>query len=52
MAAEPRALALHEAARALAASVQPQVAAVLFVSAACTVALAALLAVLRLRPPW
>ncbi|CAO2195326.1 unnamed protein product [Urochloa humidicola] len=37
---------------ALAASAQPQVAAVLFVSAACTVALAALLAVLRLRPPW
>ncbi|RLN04373.1 cytochrome P450 94C1 [Panicum miliaceum] len=52
MAAEPGALALHEAARAVAASVQPQVAAVLFVSAACTVALAALLAVLRLRPPW
>ncbi|RCV28223.1 hypothetical protein SEVIR_5G393800v4 [Setaria viridis] len=52
MAAEPGAVALHEAARALAASVQPQVAAVLFVSAACTVALAALLAVLRLRPPW
>ncbi|CAL4946487.1 unnamed protein product [Urochloa decumbens] len=52
MAAEPRAAALHEAAMALAASAQPQVAAVLFVSAACTVALAALLAVLRLRPPW
>ncbi|AQK99309.1 Putative cytochrome P450 superfamily protein [Zea mays] len=31
---------------------QPQVAAVFFVSAACTVALAALLAVLRMRPPW
>ncbi|CAO1946656.1 unnamed protein product [Urochloa humidicola] len=46
------AAALHEAARALAASAQPQVAAALFVSAACMVALAAFLAVLRLRPPW
>ncbi|KAF8775263.1 hypothetical protein HU200_004667 [Digitaria exilis] len=46
MAAELVAVALHDA-------VQPQVVAtVLFVSAACTVALAALLAVLRLRPPW
>ncbi|KAJ1286303.1 hypothetical protein BS78_03G343200 [Paspalum vaginatum] len=54
MAAETSAAALplHEAARALALSVQPQVAAVLFVSAACTVALAALLAALRMRPPW
>ncbi|WVZ68081.1 hypothetical protein U9M48_017071 [Paspalum notatum var. saurae] len=41
-----------DAARALALSMQPQVAAVLFASAACTVALAALLAVLRMRPPW
>ncbi|KAG2627182.1 cytochrome P450 94C1-like [Panicum virgatum] len=38
---------------ALASSLQPQVvAAVLFASAACTVALAVLLASLRLRPPW
>ncbi|NP_001351734.1 cytochrome P450 94C1 [Zea mays] len=51
MAAETGA-ALREAASALASSMQPQVAAVFFVSAACTVALAALLAVLRMRPPW
>jgi len=38
---------------ALASSLQPQVvAAVFFTSAACTVALAVLLALLRLRPPW
>ncbi|KAL6620327.1 hypothetical protein ACP70R_035466 [Stipagrostis hirtigluma subsp. patula] len=43
---------LHAAAHALASSLQPQVAAIFFVSAACTVALAVLLASLRLRPPW
>ena len=52
MAAETGAAALRDAASALASSMQPQVAAVFFVSAACTVALAALLAVLRMRPPW
>ncbi|XP_062181358.1 cytochrome P450 94C1-like [Phragmites australis] len=43
---------LHVAVHALASSLQPQVAAVLFASAACTVALAFLLTMLRLRPPW
>ncbi|KAL5202524.1 hypothetical protein ABZP36_013476 [Zizania latifolia] len=43
---------LHVAVHAMASSLQPQVAAVFFVSAACTVALAVLLASLRLRPPW
>ncbi|AQK86258.1 Putative cytochrome P450 superfamily protein [Zea mays] len=43
----------YVAAQALASSLQPQVvAAVFFTSAACTVALAVLLASLRLRPPW
>ncbi|KAL5221220.1 hypothetical protein ABZP36_025933 [Zizania latifolia] len=44
--------ALRGAAEALASSMQPHVAAVFFVFSACTVALAALLAVVRLRPPW
>lgn len=43
---------LHIAVHALASSLQAQVAAVFFVSAACTVALALLLALQRLRPPW
>ncbi|RLN31158.1 putative cytochrome P450 superfamily protein [Panicum miliaceum] len=47
------AAALHVAVHALASSLQPQVvAAVFFASAACAVALAVLLASLRLRPPW
>ncbi|KQK05997.1 cytochrome P450 94C1 [Brachypodium distachyon] len=44
---------LHVAAHALASSLQPQVAAVFFASAAFTLALAVLLGSLRLRrPPW
>lgn len=43
---------LHEVVEALASSLQPHVAAVFFVFSACTVALAALLALVRLRPPW
>ncbi|KAI5019257.1 hypothetical protein ZWY2020_044145 [Hordeum vulgare] len=42
----------HVAAHALASSLQPQVAAVFFASAVCTLALAVLLATMRLRPPW
>ncbi|KAL5230967.1 hypothetical protein ABZP36_029743 [Zizania latifolia] len=46
------AITLHVAVPAAASSLQSQVAAVFFVSAACTVAVAVLLALLRLRPPW
>uniref|UniRef100_A0ACD5T9B9 Uncharacterized protein n=1 Tax=Avena sativa TaxID=4498 RepID=A0ACD5T9B9_AVESA len=43
---------LHFAADALVSSLQPQVAAVFFASAACTLVLAVLLGSMRLRPPW
>uniref|UniRef100_A0A0D9YHM9 Cytochrome P450 n=1 Tax=Oryza glumipatula TaxID=40148 RepID=A0A0D9YHM9_9ORYZ len=44
--------ALHGAVEALAGSLQPHVATAFFVFSACTVALAALLAIVRLRLPW
>uniref|UniRef100_A0A0D9V804 Cytochrome P450 n=1 Tax=Leersia perrieri TaxID=77586 RepID=A0A0D9V804_9ORYZ len=44
--------ALHGTVLALAGSLQPHVATAFFVFSVCTVALAVLLAVVRLRPPW
>ncbi|KAM0903972.1 hypothetical protein ACQ4PT_018317 [Festuca glaucescens] len=49
MGAGTDATTLHHA---LVSSLQPQVAAVFFASAACTLALAVLLGSMRLRPPW